>query len=209
MCGEEETLFDKSADTDSERWGLDAGLEQQERFDADFKEFLNPKSSTGRLMFAFVGRELRAFRLSSLYRESYVLNEAYIRGRNTIQKGGTIRHSGAWLRGTAFRIIRELSREHQKTVSLQESFLENQPVISTEELQSDLATLRMAFQLLPLEDQELLYQKIVEDVSWREIRETLRLRGYGDFSEATLRKRKERALIRLRKKYHTIRPSEF
>jgi DNA-directed RNA polymerase specialized sigma24 family protein len=216
MHGEEETLFEESVDVDSERWGLDfvearqARLKQQERskFDADFKELLDLKSSTGRLMFAFVRRELKAFHLDKLYREAYVLNEAYVRAIATISKGIIIRDSSAWLRGTMFRIVRELSREHQKTVSLEENLLENRSIVSPEELQNELARLIWAFQFLPPKDQELLHMKVVENLSWQEIREAWRMKGHGDYLEATLRKRKERALIRLRKKYHALSLSD-
>jgi DNA-directed RNA polymerase specialized sigma24 family protein len=185
---------------------------QQERlrFDAEFLELLDSGSSSGRLMFAFVRRELRNFHLDRLYREAFVLNTAYIRGVERIATGEIIQNPSAWLRGTTYRIIRELRREQQKTCPLEEDIPEAQPsTISLEDVKDDFATLRMAFQMLPPQDQRLLHLKIVEERSWREIREILKLEGRGDHTEVTLRKRKERALIRLRKKYHAIKPPEF
>lgn len=81
--------------------------------------------------------------------------------------------------------------------------------VSPEDLEDDLAMLRIAFQMLDSEDQKLLNLKIVEERSWREIREILNLAGGGDCSEPALRKRKERALIRLRKKFHALKPPQF
>jgi hypothetical protein len=58
-------------------------------------------------------------------------------------------------------------------------------------------------------DQRLLNLKIVEGRAWSEIRVILREEGYGDYKEFNLRKRKERALIRLRKKYHALKPHQL
>lgn len=182
---------------------------QQERlkFDAEVLELLRSRNSSGRLTFVFVKRELRNFHLDNLYQEAWVLNEAYIRGVKRIATGEVIRNPTAWLKGTAYHIIRELSREHQKLAPLKEDIPDApQSTISSVDLEDDFTTLRMAFQLLSPQDQRLLNLKIVENRSWKEIRNILRIEGVGDFPETALRKRKERALIRLRKKYHAIKP---
>jgi DNA-directed RNA polymerase specialized sigma24 family protein/predicted nucleic acid-binding protein len=180
------------------------------KFDTEFVELLDSGSSSGRLMFAFVRRELRNFHLDRLYQEAFILNEAYIRGVQRIATGEVIRNLSAWFRATAYNIVRELSREHKRSAPLEEDISEvQQPVISPEHLKDEFLTLRMVFQMLPPQDQQLLNLKIVEERSWKEISDILRKEGHGDHTEAALRKRKERALIRLRKKYHAIKPSEF
>lgn len=193
-----------------------AEVVQQERlrFDTEFLELQNPESSSGRLLYVFVSRELRRFHLDSNYREAFILNEAYIRAIQRIATGEVIRIPSAWLRSTAFNIIRELSREHQNAVSkstpLEEDSPEaQQPTASPEDLEDDFATLRIAFQMLAPRDQRLLNLKVVEEHSWREIREILKLEWGKDYTEAALRKRKERALIRLRKRYHAIKSPEL
>jgi DNA-directed RNA polymerase specialized sigma24 family protein len=185
---------------------------QQERlrFDAKFSALLDRESSDGRLIFTFIQRELRRFRLQNYYQDALILNEVYFRGVERIATGEVIRNLPAWVRSTAYNIIRELSREYQKSSPLQEESLDSQqPPVSCSDLEDDFATVRMAFQLLSPEDQRLLNLKIVENHSWKEIRTILKREGAGDLPEATLRKRKERALIRLREKYHAIKPPEF
>jgi DNA-directed RNA polymerase specialized sigma24 family protein len=193
---------------------LDPIYEERQKFDSDVLEFQNPRSSTGRLMYAFTRRNLTAHHLASFYTEAFVLNEAYIRGVKLINKGEVIQNPGAWLRSTVFNIIRELSREQKKSVSLDEQTLEqvNAWNVSHEleaDWEADYRAVFTAFQMLDPPDQRLLNLKIVEIRSWREIREIMRVEGHGDHSEVNLRKKKERALIKLRKKYHSIKPGEF
>lgn len=185
-------------------------MENTIQFITDFLELQNPNSSTGRLMYAFLRRTLRAFHLETNYREAYILHEAFLRGLTQIQKGQLIRNPSAWLRSTAYNIVRELKRDQQKSVSFEDYMLEvQQPAVSPEDLEDDLATMRLSYQLLSKVDQRLLNLKIVEGRPWSEIRVILRQEGYGDHDEAKLRKRKERALIRLRKKYHALKPHQF
>jgi DNA-directed RNA polymerase specialized sigma24 family protein len=138
------------------------------------------------------------------------LNEAYIRGCQLIDRGETIRNSSAWLRQTAYNIIREWSRYERKTIPLEEHLLENlQGAVAAEVIEDDLSTLRLALQMLSAKDQQLLNLKIGEGFSWKQIQEAWQLQGYGNLTEASLRKRKERALIKLRKKFHALKPPDF
>jgi DNA-directed RNA polymerase specialized sigma24 family protein len=180
-------------------------------FLTDFLELQNPSSSSGRLMYAFLRRTLRAFHLEKNYREAYILHEALLRGLNQIKKGQLIYNSSGWLRSTAYNIIRELKRDQQKTVSLEDHHPTEveHPAVSSKDLEDDLETISLAFQLLTPMDQRLLNLKIVEGRAWSEIRVILREEGYGDYKEFNLRKRKERALIRLRKKYHALKPHQL
>lgn len=122
-----------------------------------------------------------------------------------------IQNPPAWLRGTSRHIIRELSRSHKKhdswigDITEHEIAAEPSPALE-EDFQEDMSILPQVLLDLPLLDQKLLTLKVVEELSWREIRDVLRLEGHGDLPEQTLRKRKERALIKLRKKYHAAKP---
>jgi DNA-directed RNA polymerase specialized sigma24 family protein len=177
------------------------------QFMTDFVELLNPNSSTGRLMFAFVRRNLQAFRLDQSYKEAHILNEAFVRGLKRIHSGEIIRNPQAWLRKTAYFIIRELKREQQKVVPFEDYMLDERQVdVSSEDLEDDLATMQLALQMLKPSDQKLLNLKIVQGLSWSRIRDILIQEGDGNYDESTLRKRKERALICLRKKYHALKP---
>lgn len=190
----------------------DQQKEYLRQFNTEFPELLDSRSSSGRLLYVFVRRTLQAFHLSGTYKEAFVLNETYLRGISQIHKGEVIKNLPAWVRKTAYNVVRELKRDQQKAVPFEEHqhVLEaDQSSISSEDLEDDLATLRMAFQLLDPQDQKLLNLKVVEGLSWREIREILYREGRGDHTESVLRKRKERALLRLRKKYHAIKPPEF
>jgi DNA-directed RNA polymerase specialized sigma24 family protein len=181
---------------------------ERHRFDQDFLELQDSRSSSGRVMYVFVRSRLRSFGLANAYKEAYILNEAYIRGTRLIDQGNVIHNPTAWLRQTAYNIIRELRRDQKKLAPLEETSLPEVADTVSEQLEDDLNTLRMAFQMLTAKDQTLLNLKIVDGLSWRQVRETLKASGYGDCAEAVLRKRKERALTRLRKKFHALKPPD-
>jgi len=175
------------------------------RYDEEFSELLCPQSSSGRLLFVFIALTLRAFHLQSLYNEAYSLNESYIRGALFLGRGGEIRILSAWLKKTCYHIIRELHREQQRTQPLDDYLLDTQvSPIAPESIEAELISLREAFKLLEPEDQLLLNLKITHGLPWKKIREIFKQEDLGDFTEQALRKRKERALIRLRKHYHAM-----
>jgi RNA polymerase sigma factor (sigma-70 family) len=186
-------------------------LEQFHNWNEKFKELFNSKNSSGRLMYVFVRQMLRQFQLDGSYSEAYILNEAYLRGVKRIQEGKVIYNASAWLKSAARNIVRELARNRQKLASWDSDFLvqlEQKPTEDwSEELANDTITLETAFQLLDPLEQKILNLKIVDELSWCEIQGILRIEGYGDFTEAVLRKKKERALTRLRKKYHALKSS--
>jgi DNA-directed RNA polymerase specialized sigma24 family protein len=136
-----------------------------------------------------------------------LLNEAYLRGISLINKGEVIQKIPAWYRKTIYNIVRELKREQRKSAPFEDYMADVEPPqMLLEDLEDDLQTLHLAFRSLEAEDRQLLCLKIIENLSWREIRAILRSEGAGDYPEATWRKRKERALIKLRKKYHALKP---
>lgn len=174
-------------------------------FNNEFLSLISPQSSTGRMFYVFVRNLLRSYRLNDSYCEAYVLNEAYVRGIQYIEKGGDIYNLSAWLKATSHNIIRELSRQLRKLDSLDDSMLESLPSEMTEGFrEDDLSTLKLAFQMLDSKEQKLINLRVVEGRSWKDIRDILRVDGEGDHTEQTLRKRKERIMVKLRNQFHAI-----
>lgn len=176
-------------------------------FEHDFLEVTNPSCSTGRLVFSFIRRELMRFHLENYYNENYIISEVYLRARNQFEKGINISNTSSWIKAVAYRIIRELSRADSRSISWDNSKEIVQITEELEDWQDHFDALRQAINRLSPIDSHLLNLKIVEGKSWSEIRDIMRANGYGDVTEATWRKRKERALSLLRKHYHHILPS--
>lgn len=178
-----------------------------QEFNAEFQALLESGSSSADSMLVFIKRRLDQFHLSNDYTSTWVLNEAYMRGIKLLETGTTIENPLAWVRSTAYNIIREQSREHRKFLPLQEGMVECQishNQITHEEIEEEFKKVTLAFEMLDKEDQEILRLKIIENLSWKEIRIHFISQGKNDLSEATLRKRKERALKCLRTKYHAL-----
>jgi hypothetical protein len=163
----------------------------------------NPKTSSGRLVYAYIRQQLKCFNLADCYSENYILNEVYFR---FLDRMLTIREIRPWIKGTARLVIRELSRKEGKFVYWDDESLYEQPQEEEEDWQEHFEAVRKALQQLSQIDARLLELKIVEKKSWTIIREVMRVEGHGNESEATWRKRKERALLKLRKIYHQIMP---
>jgi RNA polymerase sigma factor (sigma-70 family) len=182
----------------------------QQSFDNDFADLLKPNHPSAASMGAFIRRLLRQFGLHKIYAEADILSEIYVRGYKLTQGGVIIVNPHAWSKSTAFNIVRELSRKHRQKERRFEELTENtwdkseHPPIEAD-AKTDVAILHRALQELEPEEQRLLTLKIVDELSWVEIRNLLSLEG-KTVSEATLRKQKERALKKLRRIYHSLRP---
>jgi hypothetical protein len=179
------------------------------KYDEEFSKYLCPRSSSGRLLFAFIARTLWAFHLHKLYSEAHILNEVYIRGAKSINNGTVIHNLLPWIKQTSYFYIRELKREQQKTEPFEDYMSDTLTnPIAPDVIEGDLALLGEAFKQLDRKDQQLLNLKIAQGFSWRQIQETFVAEGTGHFTEQSLRKRKERALIRLRKRFHQLKSTE-
>ncbi|MCC5640792.1 hypothetical protein LC593_34185 [Nostoc sp. CHAB 5844] len=180
----------------------------REAFDEEFQVLLDSGSSSAHSMLAFVKRSLAQFNLSNSYSPTWVLNEAYMRGIKLIAKGEQIDKPLAWVRSTAYNIIREQSRELNRFVQFEENMTEsliNCSLTACEEIEEELfKRVSLAFEKLAPEEKEILILKEVKDLSWKEIKLYLVLQGKEVQHEATLRKRKERALKHLRSIYHSL-----
>lgn len=190
---------------------LDISLQEVERqLLEEAQELLNHNSSSGRLLYAFVRRNLRVFHLNDYFSEAAILNEALIRAVLVTRKGTVIRELPPWLRSTSYNIIREKNRFRQRFVSLEAQIdLVEEVGFQPEEIEEDLRYIQAAFEMLEPKDQRLLTLKVVEGRSWQEIHAIFKSEGRCNCSIAALRKQKERALVRLRKKFHALSPPEF
>ncbi|MBD1844196.1 sigma-70 family RNA polymerase sigma factor [Cyanobacteria bacterium FACHB-63] len=185
-----------------------ASSDEWSNFNQHFLELLNPKTSSGLALFAFLRRILQQFHLNTAYSEAYLLNEAYIRAHRLIQNNGVaILYPDRWLRKTTFNIVRELSRAYRSTESIDETAIDSiaPSTIPDTTLKQELEVLKEALQQLDPEELKLLNLKIVKGESWRSIRLSLAEDGFY-LSEPTLRKKKERILRKLREIYHALKP---
>jgi DNA-directed RNA polymerase specialized sigma24 family protein len=176
-------------------------------FRSSYIEITDPKTSTGRIIYGFVRRDLRRFRMD--YPENFVLNEVFLRANRVISQGDTISNLSGWIKGASFRVILEMNRKRGVVTSLDSLDIEIKAPedVEIEDFDKEITALKQAILQLPAMDGRLLHLKVVEGRSWAEISSILRVEGYGNVSEAAWRKRKERALTRLRKLYHQILPS--
>lgn len=178
---------------------------QKLRINAAFINILNPYSSEGISLFNSVYRTLQQFHLVGKIDVACVLDESYVRAIKYINDGGIIEKPIAWIRGTSYNYIRELSRESKKLQSLGDLEIEStKDLITVAEIDEDLNAIKLAFKKLSSEEQQLLNFLVVEELSYREVLQQL---NEDNLKEPALRKRKERILKKFRKIYHEIKDS--
>lgn len=178
-----------------------------ERFFEEFRVLLDSGSHSGISILSSIKRSLKQFNLLDSYSAYEILSDAFMRGVERIRGGETIENPVAWIRVTAFNIIREYSRSSKRFSHFEESWFEcvdiGNAAISDELLQR-CEWIEVACTMLSSEERELLVLKICENLSWKNIVERYHEQGFTDVNEATLRKRKERIQKRLRKIYHSL-----
>jgi RNA polymerase sigma factor (sigma-70 family) len=170
-----------------------------------FLSISDPNSYCGRIcggiLYAFIRRQLQRYHLDGCYSENDIFNEVYIRWTKTIASGTEIRNLQAWIRGCSINIIRELSRKHRRTFTLEdyESCADTTPsALDVLEIREELIVLQRHFQTLNPIDQIILDLKIVKGYSWEKVRNILEEQGHGSFQVVSLRQRKARAMATLR-----------
>ena len=178
-----------------------------QQFNTEICCLLQKQSPDGRSLFLFIKRSLRGFHLEGTHTEIEVFNEAYMRGVALTLKGNTIRNPKAWIRKTAFNVIRELSREAQRCQPRDSDYIESS-LVAEEIIELDIEAVLSALQELELSDRLLIELKTVQNLSWKEVGQTLVESGEKPQTEAALRKRGQRAMQRLRQIYHQSRPSK-
>ena len=182
-------------------------LNTYQQFNMAATELSHGKSQDCIATWKFIHSRIRQFHLNC---DAYsVVNEAYLRGINAINNGEDIQKPLAWIRSTAFNIIREWSRK-QKKETYDSPFLEN--YLDSNPVDTDSRTviepevkhlLEAALAHLRPEEQEVLKLRWIDGLSWREIANILSCED-KQILEGTIRKRGGRALKRLRQKYQMM-----
>lgn len=148
-----------------------------------------------------VQAELNRYGFARSENASAVLHAALLRGKKAIDNGKIIPNPSAWLRLTCRYIIKEKKRGSQREAQLDSvESIAAQPSedIAENAYSGQYPALAKELQRLSDDDRELLTLKVVHELSWEEIQIRLVDMGYPKYSLAALRKRKSRAVQRLR-----------
>ncbi|MBD2465734.1 sigma-70 family RNA polymerase sigma factor [Oscillatoria sp. FACHB-1407] len=177
------------------------------QFNAEIYCLLKANNPRTRSFLSFIKRTLRQFHLEDIHTEFDIFNESYLRGVDFILKGSSIKSPKAWMRKTAYNVIRERSRDNHRCQPVESEYMEAL-LVSEEIIELDLEVVRQAYLELESSDRQILELRIVENLSWRDIGERFVEMGESPQNEPALRKRGQRAMQRLREIYHRSRPQE-
>ncbi len=191
----------------------------RQRFDLEFQALLDRDNPDTRSIWCFVERTLRQHGLDSFGVTAIeILNEVYARGIRRIsdhKKG--IDNPLGWIRLTAHNVIREQSRRVRRSVSLEsvpptDSELTvagaMEFLITEEEIKANLQALELALNQLTPREREILHWRHICDLTWQEVGRRLIDCGETKVNETTLRQQGYRALVRLRKLFHSCRATD-
>lgn len=174
---------------------------------------LNPDGRDTHNILAFIRQRLQQFKLNYYHEECEVFLEAYSRAKNKISSGEPIEcNMPLWLKGASFNIIREWKRDRTKQSQLAERLSNKTDTVYIEEnevidyaIGANLEALLHELKSLKKKDYLILYLRIVEGRTWKEIGE--HLFSHGEESEKDPKKREvnirqkgKRLLERLRNK---------
>lgn len=145
---------------------------------------------------------LSRFNLHNRYSPIEVTSECVCRLHKALEKGQDISNLDAWMKATAFNVVRELNREIQKASlyepSILEEVLSNVLDESTDEADERHRIVRRALTILTEDKRELLKLRFFQNLTWDQVAEFYTARG-EKIAIATLRKRGQRAQDDLRK----------
>jgi DNA-directed RNA polymerase specialized sigma24 family protein len=177
--------------------------------DKKVAEILMPGSSN--TVFIACTAALKRFGLQNKYDAAFVVNEAYLRARKTLDAEKEISNYTAWLRSTNFNIVRELSKAEKKNRNRSsglevDSIPVNEANTWTEhELESvEQQHMRKAFATLSPLEQAILQLKIVKQLKWADIQPALIAAGFESSTPNLLSQKKRRALKKLKEAYQRI-----
>ena len=105
------------------------------------------------------------------------MNEALIRACEAIRNGKSIEKPSAWLRATMMNIVRELSRQKNDHIELDDNSLEGLENSVAPDLTEEFRWSKIAFRKLTPQERKLLRLKIVKGLHWREIQEIYAAEG--------------------------------
>ncbi|MFQ4139900.1 RNA polymerase sigma factor [Nodosilinea sp. PGN35] len=184
---------------------------ETQQFNRDVQFLLKPNNPHARSLLAFIKRTIHQFGLQAHITEIDIFVEAYLRGvRYTQHNQEHIRQPKAWMRRTAYNIIRECKRDRQRYSAVAfDELMEQAPTpepgaaaVDDQAIDRAITSVLQALEALSPGDRNLIQWKVVEGLTWSEVQARLRAAGEERVSQATLRKRGQRALERLRRAYH-------
>ncbi|MGD1930971.1 MAG: RNA polymerase sigma factor [Leptolyngbyaceae cyanobacterium] len=178
------------------------------KFDQAIQSLFDGSNENASNFFASITRQLYQFGLGRTYDAKEIIAEAYARGVKSINSGNNIHNPLGWVRRTALYVIREFKREQQRADNPKIVRLPWSPggiVFSELMLEEDFLTVQTAVQQLSTEEQEILSQRIIEDLSWKEIGQNLLDSEGNPLKEGTARQRGARSLNKLRQLYEDLR----
>jgi RNA polymerase sigma factor (sigma-70 family) len=190
----------------------------RKRLNLEFETLLETNNPEFRSIFFFIRRSLKQFRLDNYYNVIDVLTETYIRAINYVEnQQEDIKNLQAWIRVTAYNVVREFSREQQRYQSL-DKYRETQHSLELAKIPNSLAIendiepkiiiLQSALQNLEDDERKIIEMRFLEGLSWSEIAKRLESEEGKVINIAALRKRGSRSLQRLRQIY-TSQSSEL
>ncbi|WP_017298126.1 RNA polymerase sigma factor [Nodosilinea nodulosa] len=186
---------------------------ETQEFNRDVQFLLKPNNPHARSLLAFITRTIHQFGLQVYITEIDIFVEAYLRGvKYTQQNQEPIRQPKAWMRRTAYNIIRECKRDRLRYSAVAFDELMEQPseesagtaleAIDDGAIANSINAVMQALDALSPGDRNLIQWKVVEGLTWQQVQARCVTEGEERVSQATLRKRGQRALERLRRAYH-------
>ncbi len=184
---------------------------ETQQFNRDVQFLLKPNNPHARSLLAFIKRTIRQFELQGYVTEIDIFVEAYLRGvRYTQQRQEQIHQPKAWMRRTAYNIIRECKRDrlHYSALAFDELMEQgvadttSPPAVNDVVITDAINSVLRAFEALSVGDRNLIQWKVIDGLSWQAVQSQLVAEGEDRSSQAALRKRGQRALERLRRAYH-------
>lgn len=185
--------------------------EQLKLLTALIEDSLSEKQNDdSRKIFFFAKRTLRQFKLDGQLQESDIVIQAYLRVREKIKSGESIKNMPAYFNRVCYNIVREHSKKQKKTENLCNRLVNNGFGVSETNRQIDslnYSNNKILFESLAQlnnEDREIIELRIVQELSWKEISDHISLYRNKKLNTSTLRKRGERILKRLREAYISV-----
>lgn len=201
-----------SHDFRGDRESLPRFVDKEDCFDQAIEEILGKQNPSAYSVLTAVERIVRQFKLDI---EAHgLLFDAYLRGKKALQQGKEIRNPQAWLKGTAYNLAREKFRKGKKTHAYSPDIIDalfhdesDSPMdvaILEEEIMAIYAAVGRLRQEKP-EIFELIHQRVVEGLSWQEIKTIYEKEHEGEtITEVTLRQRFSRGRKYLRSIFHEV-----
>lgn len=185
---------------------------QRRAIEEVMSQILDSDSPFAYSMIPTVRRFIRRYNLESRVEPAEILVEAYLRGLNATNQGIRIERHRAWLRATAFNIIRERDRKEKKErpTDPQAAILDSAcdpDSYCDSSCDRNLTLLWQAFKQLRIaepETAELMDWRILEQLSWSKIQERYREQGRKTPTVEALRQRFSRAKRKLRQLFHKL-----